>query len=252
MGLASSQARMLLLTAQKSDLEYRAQMINQRKLNLGMRTQELAQKYSAAMSNRRLSFAYYTAGNTSTALKTDLSYSSLTAENGENAGTYLVTDKFGNYVCRNEADAAKAFERLSATGQATTDFATFKQESCTYYPAPEGGKSLLDNNDYFQDALRNGSLFLQQLFSDNVTGALKYNNIAYSTAATIYDSLDTSDDDAAQAEYESQSTILANQDKQLDLELQQIQTKHKAIETEYDSVKKVIEKNIEVSFKIFS
>ena len=36
--------------------------------------------------------------------------------------------------------------------------------------------------------------------------------------------------------------VLSNQDKQLDLELQQIQTKHKAIETEYDSVKKVIDK----------
>ena len=38
----------------------------------------------------------------------------------------------------------------------------------------------------------------------------------------------------------------------LDLELKQIETQHKAIETEYDSVKKVIDKNIEVSYKIFA
>ena len=252
MGLASSQARMLLLTAQKSDLEFRAQMINQRKLNLGMRTQELAQKYSTAMSNRRLSFAYYTASGSGNALKEDLSYAGLTADNGENTGSYLVTDRYGKYVVRNDADAVIAYNRLAAAGQVKTDIETFKKDNCTYYRASQGGYSLLDNNDIFQDGLRNGAFFIQQLFTDSVTGDNKYNNIAYSTVATIYDSLDTSDDDAAQAEYEAQSTILANQDKQLDLELQQIQTKHKAIETEYDSVKKVIEKNIEVSFKIFS
>jgi len=252
MGLASSQARMLLLTAQKSDLEYRAQMINQRKLNLGMRTQELAQRYSAAMSNRRLSFAYYTQTGSGQNIKEDLSYAGLTAENNGNTGSYLVTDASGKYVCRNEADAKKAFDRLSKEQQITTDFKTFSEQMCTYYPATTAGKSLLENNDFFQDALRNGTFFIQQLCADSVTGNNKYNNISYSAIATIYDNLYTEDDDAAQAEYEAQSTILANQDKQLDLELQQIQTKHKAIETEYDSVKKVIEKNIEVSFKIFS
>ena len=56
----------------------------------------------------------------------------------------------------------------------------------------------------------------------------------------------------AEGNYEAKSLVLSNQDKMLDLELQQIETQHKAIETEYDSVKKVIENNIKVSFKIFS
>ena len=49
MGLASSQARMLLLTARKSDLEYRAQMISQRKMNLALETERLATDYSRAI-----------------------------------------------------------------------------------------------------------------------------------------------------------------------------------------------------------
>ncbi len=40
-------------------------------------------------------------------------------------------------------------------------------------------------------------------------------------------------------------------DKQLELELQRLQTSHTAIQTEIDSVKKVIDKNVEKSFKTF-
>ena len=54
MGLALSQARMLLLTARKSDLEYRAQAISQRKINLAMQTEQLANDYSNAMQNLSL------------------------------------------------------------------------------------------------------------------------------------------------------------------------------------------------------
>ena len=41
-------------------------------------------------------------------------------------------------------------------------------------------------------------------------------------------------------------------DKQLDLDMKNIDTEHNAIQTEYDSVKSVIDKNIERSFKIFN
>lgn len=244
MGLASSQARMLLLTAQKSDLEYRAQMINQRKLNLGMRTQELAQKYSKAMSNRKLEFAYYTSGSTATALKQDLTYSTLTTNNGL-SGSFLVTDAAGKYVVTN-SNVEDVYNKLVNTQQVTCSLDEFKKNNCNY----NYSLSLLNNSDFFQDALRNGGLFIQQLMSSDSENS--YKDISYSSVSTIYDSLDTSDDDEAQAEYEAQALVLSNQDKQLDLELQQIQTKHKAIETEYDSVKKVIDKNIDKSFKIFS
>ena len=258
MGLASSQARMMMLTARKSDLEYRAQMINQRKINLGMQSQELATKYSNAMSNRKLSFAYYTSGSSGQAVTENLSFAGLIAENG-NAGSFLVTDANGKYVYRNAADAQVVFSRLQSTNQLegyTNDnegFLKFLSEKCSSNYFSSNGTSLLDNSLYFQDALRNGALFLQQATTVNGDNNQRvYTDISYASTTTIYDNLDTSDDDEAQAEYEAKSIILSNQDKRLDLELQQIQTQHKAIETEYDSVKKVIEKNIDVTFKIFS
>lgn len=249
MGLASSQARMLLLTAQKSDLEYRAQMINQRKLNLGMRTQELAQKYSKAMSNRKLELACYTSASSGGVAKVDLTYADLVSENGDSVGTYLVTNAQGKYVVSNDSVANRFLSRLQATGQVSSSLTLdeFKQNYCDNSSA---SKSIVNSTVLFQEALRNGGLFIQQLQSGD--GVKEYKDVSYSAVSTIYDSLDTSDDDEAQAEYEYQAMVLSNQDKQLDLELQQIQTKHKAIETEYDSVKKVIDKNIDKSFKIFS
>ena len=42
MGLAASQARLLLLTARKSDLEYRAQQITNAEMILAMQTETVA------------------------------------------------------------------------------------------------------------------------------------------------------------------------------------------------------------------
>ena len=45
--------------------------------------------------------------------------------------------------------------------------------------------------------------------------------------------------------------IIQAQDKNLELRLQQLDTEQNAIQTEMDSVEKVIEKNVEGSFKTF-
>jgi len=49
MGLAASQARLLMLTARKSDLEFQIQIINQRRTVLAYQTGALAQKYANAL-----------------------------------------------------------------------------------------------------------------------------------------------------------------------------------------------------------
>lgn len=280
MGLASSQARMLLLTARKSDLEYRAQMISQRKINLAMQTQELATNYSNSMSNRKMDFVFNVGDND---VRTEnLSYSGLTAENGYNIGNYLVTTANGKYVYSGRTqdemldDAYKVMNRLI-----TSDPNKFKDYIQVVDDVDENGKVKTDangnavkkttydyqaiakdyltcipqvmNDSYFQDALRNGGLFLQTI-DTNADGSTngQYHEISWSSVGAIRDVLDTSDDAQAQANYEAKSIVLSNQDKMLDLELNQIETQHKAIETEYDSVKKVIQKNIEVSYKIFA
>ena len=56
MGLAASQARLLLLTARKSDLEYRAQQITNSLMILAQQTEEVAREYSVKISNQTIVF----------------------------------------------------------------------------------------------------------------------------------------------------------------------------------------------------
>ena len=295
MGLASSQARILLLTARKSDLEYRAQAISQRKMNIAMQTQQLATDYSTAMSNRRMKFIYFADGQSGKSYEEDLSYAGLMAENSASAGNFLIKTASGKYLITGDDKVVNAASGMSAKQEnmyavakklATADgsisdfYITKENEKGEVLPSSKGAatssinvaKLLQDyqgkmeyveaasNNSFFQSALRNGSFYLYQATNQQEVKqadgskitTCDYECVSWSGLSSINDAYDTSDDAAAEAEYESKSLVLSNQDKMLDLELQQIETQHKAIETEYDSVKKVIENNIKVSFKIFS
>lgn len=286
MGLASSQARILLLTARKSDLEYRAQAISQRKMNIAMQTQQLATDYSTAMSNRRMKFIYYADGQSGKTFEEDLSYAGLMSENAQSAGDFLIKTTSGRYLVTGDTKAKnnngyteyeenlyKVAKKLAeADGSIKKYYVTQKDANGNDQTYINRGALMAayvnqteyvagaSNNSFFQSALRNGSFYLYQATNQqeveqkdgSKVTTCDYECVSWSGLSSINDAYDTSDDAAAEADYEAKSLVLSNQDKMLDLELQQIETQHKAIETEYDSVKKVIENNIKVSFKIFS
>lgn len=56
----------------------------------------------------------------------------------------------------------------------------------------------------------------------------------------------------AVADIDAKTTIIQQQDKTLELHLDQLDTEQQAIQTEMDAVKKVIDKNIEETFKTFA
>lgn len=66
--------------------------------------------------------------------------------------------------------------------------------------------------------------------------------------------VETDDTDVARAEAEYEVTMadIESKDKRFDLQLKQVDTEHNAIQTELESVKKVIDKNIDRSFKVFN
>ena len=103
---------------------------------------------------------------------------------------------------------------------------------------------------YLEEKLRNGEWFIQQPSTTSDTGWT--NNLSWSSIGYILDDYDTTDDAAAESEYEYLMAKLAKQDKMLELRLKQLETEHKALETELDSVSKVIQTNIDNSFKTFA
>lgn len=56
----------------------------------------------------------------------------------------------------------------------------------------------------------------------------------------------------AEAKYKKEITEIENKDKKYDQDLKKLDTEHSALQTEYESIKEVISKNTERSFKAFS
>ncbi len=106
--------------------------------------------------------------------------------------------------------------------------------------------------NYLQDCLRNGKYSIQQFINDeNNDDGYRWSTISWDATANIKDSYYQEDDDAAKAKYDRLQNEIQAQDKKLELELDQIETQRQAITTEEESVKKVINENIEGTFNAF-
>lgn len=119
--------------------------------------------------------------------------------------------------------------------------------------------TLMNNSEWLQFALEHGVLSLEQVnFSQD--GSDKYPNIGdcdwvsiqYKNAADISSQQNDLKIAKAEVKYKNALTDIENQDKKYDQDLKKLDTEHNALQTEYDSVKGVIEKNVERSFKAFS
>lgn len=198
MGLAASQARLLLLTARKSDLELRAQQITNTEMILAMQTEKIAQEYSNKISNKV----------TMMQVSTDM-----------NDATF-------------NQSVIMTYDQLTAAG----------------YTLQWADGSEYDNTGVstatLQDAIQKGDLIIYS----SKTGE----EVGITGSSTFYQTYYTEDDDAATADYESKMAQIQTKEKKLQIDLNQIENQQKACDTEIDSVKKVIEKNIDRTFKTFA
>lgn len=108
-------------------------------------------------------------------------------------------------------------------------------------------KSPLKDNTVFEAALRDGSLRLE--YYSTTSKSFKTTTISEDNCIQ-----EVSDERAiarAESKYNQDMADLENQDKKLDLELKKLDTEHSALQTEYNSVKNVVDKNVESSFKTF-
>ena len=109
-------------------------------------------------------------------------------------------------------------------------------------------KNPLKDNYTFESALRNGSLRLQYYSATKK----EFVPTTISEDNCIQEVADERAIAKAESKYNQDMADLENKDKRLDLQLKKLDTEHKALETEYESVKNVVQKNVEISFKIFS
>ena len=258
MGLAASQARLLLLTARKSDLEYRAQSITNTEMVLAMQTEAVARKYSEAISNTALFFTQAEAtGTTQTALNMG-NFASVTAAGyrievltGKDAnGDPIYSDydpENGNAYYTVNADIKdnannvihKAGDKISVAQW--TALSGEQRKNCSEEKYNEYNN--VGNELTLLEGLNNGTYRIVDAKGDPVS--LSGNN-------KFTESYYTDDDAAAEAEYKRETASIQVKEKRLQMELNQVEAQQKACDTEIDSVKKVMDKNIERTFKVFS
>lgn len=113
------------------------------------------------------------------------------------------------------------------------------------YSAIQDG--LASSTDWIKFALQNGLVSMEQVDDGN-----NWNSFEYGACSDITEQTDTVAVTRAEAEYNQKMNKIQAKDQRYDLELKNIDTEHTSLQTEYESIKSVIEKNIERTFKIYS
>lgn len=170
-----------------------------------------------------------------------------------------------------DSDKAQWYVNLWHRMNGTSDFKGGFGDSAEYDPSEgwasksktEQSWAILKDGDmnspeYLKYAIENGLITIEQVqFTDPSDADSGLENVAWTSVIfdTITDVTEQKDQIAitkAETEYEQALSDIEAKDKQLDVQMKKLDTEHNALQTEYDSIKGVIEKNVERNFKIFS
>lgn len=136
----------------------------------------------------------------------------------------------------------------------TSGFTTLKESYSDKLSKTETTSNMTSENKIFQDS----EWFVNQLKSGNLV--LSY----YSASEKAFVGTTIDDDESitekedksaiaiAEQEYNTSLDRIENEEKKFDMQLTKLESEHSALQTEYDSVAKVISKNVEKSFNIFN
>ncbi len=113
------------------------------------------------------------------------------------------------------------------------------------YKVLENG--LATSAEWIRYALESGLVKMEQVDKDQ-----KWNSITYTSCSDITEQTNDKAVAIAEAEYQKAMNKIENKDKAYDMELKNIDTEHTALQTEYDSIKSALDKNVERNFKLYS
>lgn len=237
MGLSASQSRMLTLTARLSDLELKAQRTQEAKIRLAEQSTEASKAYMDALDAQRLKFNYYSSGSV------DATVRSVT-----DSGLYRVADGLGTSFFYATEDNKTD---IDADGNALEPGVWYmKDAKGAYKPVSSKGyeQKNFDDTSWLLDQLQLSNLYIQKYDINKDS----WEDYSYTSSALFT----TEDDDTnvakAESEYEYAMAQIQEKDKRFDLELDNINTEHEAVKTEMDSVKGVIDNNVQKTFNVFS
>ena len=113
-----------------------------------------------------------------------------------------------------------------------------------------------NDTDWLQSMVQCGQFSIEIIDTDSKTGKVSFDSTSPSSDSCLAYTTTTLIDKRAlakaEAEYEHTLKDIDKKDQKFDLDLSKLETERTALTTEYESVKKVIEENIERTFGIFS
>ena len=122
-----------------------------------------------------------------------------------------------------------------------------KMASDGYY-TEENENDTIKKNDWFEQQLKEGKLLLEYFSATDRA----FVSTSISDDEAIQEVEDEREIARVEAKYNQDIAALEKKDTIIDLELKKLDTEHNALQTEYESVKNVIDKNVEKSFSMVS
>ena len=124
-------------------------------------------------------------------------------------------------------------------------------------------ENLLTSSEWLQFALENGIVTLKQAQYQDPSlnewkapeidsAGIMWTSIIHTNASDFTTREDEQAIALAEVKYKNAMTEIENKDKKYDQDLKKLDTEHNALQTEYESIKNTIDKNVERSFKAFS
>ena len=167
------------------------------------------------------------------------------------ASIYKTTiDGFDNGIHDEENDGVIEGDNITSPGNGLTE------DGKPLWDILEDG--LMNSSDWLKYALETGTITLERVNYSNPTEMntglkhYEWSSIIYTNALDISEQTNEEAIAKAEAIYESTTKDIEAKDKQYDNMLKLLDTEHNALQTEYDSVKSIISKNLERTLKIYS
>ena len=140
-----------------------------------------------------------------------------------------------------------------AQGQGAAAYYTNVFNEITENGSVTPGDDNMQSEEWLYAELQAGNITLSEWDAKANNGNGDFVDVSWTSGdTTLRQEVDDEGVAQAEAKYKIKMAQIESKDKRYDLNLKQIDTEHLAIQTEVDSVKKVIDKNIERSFKTFN
>ena len=154
----------------------------------------------------------------------------------------------------DEAEAEKA-KYFDSTENKMMDYfdALFKmiaENGWVYDPSVNSGDTTANKN-YLNAKLQNNMYFITEV--DTLDGTdFNYATKIATNVSKVFEVYDKDAQNAALSKYEAEKADINAKEQQVDIRMNKLEAEQDAISTELDSIKKIIDDNVSVTFKIFT